>query len=168
VAGLNGEQRHRKFMTMDILASPVDGPERGLREFLTPPKTVPARAPVRHVAVVEDDRVMASGLALVLQLWGFEVTTVYDGARALPAIRAARPDAVLLDLGLPGLSGLDVARQIRSDAELGGILLIALTGFGDEPSRQASADAGFDRYLMKPVEPERLRALLGAPGPRVA
>jgi DNA-binding response OmpR family regulator len=156
------------FAPMDNLASPVDRPDRLMPDLRSPPDPVPARTAIRHVAVVEDDRVMANGLALVLRLWGFEVTIVHDGNRALEAIRAARPDAVLLDLGLPGLSGLDVARQIRSEAALGDVLLIALTGFGDEPSRQASAEAGFDRHLMKPVEPERLRALLGAPDPHAA
>jgi CheY-like chemotaxis protein len=111
-----------------------------------------------RVLVADDDRTMARGLQLVLTLWGLDVTVVHDGAAALAAVRAFNPEVVLLDLGLPKIDGLEVARTLRREQRP--IQLVALTGYGDERHRRLSRDAGFNEHLVKPVDPLLLRGLL--------
>jgi len=116
--------------------------------------------PIRRVVVADDNVFMTRALELILDHWGFEVSVVHDGLAAVTATETLRPHAVLVDLKLPKLDGLGVARRIRSSPEVARTLLLALTGFGDRDSRAASMAAGFDRFLVKPVDPELLRALL--------
>ena len=113
-----------------------------------------------RVLVVEDDPQAAASTALFLRLSGFEVRTAADGPTALEAATASRPDVVLLDLGLPGLDGCQVARALRAGLSGSRPLLVALTGHGREEDRRRSAEAGVDHHLVKPVEPEALRELL--------
>jgi DNA-binding response OmpR family regulator len=119
--------------------------------------------PIRRVLVADDDRDMARGLTLVLELWGFEVTVTHDGLAALTASHQVRPHAVLLDIGLPKLDGLQVARKIREEPSVPRPLLVALTGYGEVWRDEASHQAGFDHYLIKPVEPRHLREVLCPP-----
>jgi CheY-like chemotaxis protein len=114
---------------------------------------------VRRVVVADDDQEMGRGLKLLLELWGFEVAVAQDGMAALAAIRAVRPHVALLDITLPRLNGLEVARQLRQE-DRSEMLLVALTGYGGEEHRRVSAIAGFDEHLVKPVEPDVLRTLL--------
>ena len=94
--------------------------------------------------------------ALLLRLLGHHVETVYDGPATLEAVQAFHPEVILLDLGLPGMSGFDVARTLRAQPEHRELLLVAVTGYGQEAARRQSDEAGFDRHLVKPVEPSAL------------
>jgi PAS domain S-box-containing protein len=114
----------------------------------------------RRILVVDDNEDAALTLAMMLELMGHEALAVHDGAAALAAAERDRPDTILLDIGMPGLSGYDVARQLRREVWAKGMLLIALTGWGQEVDKQRSRDAGFDHHVVKPVEPVVLENLL--------
>jgi CheY-like chemotaxis protein len=119
----------------------------------------------RRVLIADDDRDMARGLRMVLEIWGFQATVAHDGLTALAAVRDHLPDVHvgLLDIALPRLDGLALARRIREEPGGGAMLLVALTGYGGPGQRQASRSAGFDEHLTKPIDPDVLRRLLGAP-----
>ncbi len=125
---------------------------------------LPSPAPSRRVLVVDDNATAAQSMALILKLEGYEVQVAFDGVSAIDAVRSFHPAAVLMDIGLPGLDGLEVARRIRQDDELSsGIdLLAALTGFAEDEARDRSEQAGFDHHLVKPVDPEAILALLAS------
>ena len=112
------------------------------------------------VLVVDDNVDAAETLATVLQLTGRKTRTVYDGSSVLQAARDFTPDIVLLDIGLPGMSGYDVARQLRSDPAFSRSVLIAVTGWGSEEDRRRSSEAGFDEHLTKPIDIATLDPLL--------
>ncbi|HET8699943.1 MAG TPA: ATP-binding protein, partial [Gammaproteobacteria bacterium] len=114
----------------------------------------------RRVLVVDDNVDSASSLALLLQLEGHETYTAHDGAAALAAIDRHHPDVALLDIGLPKMSGHDVARQIRERPWGKHIALIAVTGWGQDEDRRKSREAGFDAHLVKPVDRDALSELL--------
>ena len=116
--------------------------------------------PARRILVVDDHQDSTDSLALFLRLRGHEVHTAHDGPSALEAIERYRPDVVFLDLGLPGMSGYDVARRVRAMDDLGPLRLVALTGYGTDGDRQKTRDAGFDVHLAKPVDPRALDELL--------
>jgi PAS domain S-box-containing protein len=116
----------------------------------------------RRILLVEDNRDVADSLALLLGVKGHEVRTAYDGLEALDAARAFRPDAVLLDIGLPNLDGLEVARRLRQEPGLAGALLVALSGYGTEEDHRRSRESGCDAHLVKPVDPEVLLGVLAA------
>jgi CheY-like chemotaxis protein len=110
--------------------------------------------------VVEDNHDARESLCLLLSLSGYEVREAADGADGVRLALGWRPDAVISDIGLPGLDGWELARRLR--AGLGrAVLLVALTGFANLNDRQRSLKAGFDAHLAKPAEPEDLLALLG-------
>ncbi len=115
-----------------------------------------------RILVVDDNVDSADSLALLLELGGHEVRTAHDGPRALEAARAFQPRVVLLDIGLPGMNGYEVARHLRELPEAGRALLIALTGYGQDDDRRKALDAGFDHHLVKPVDFDALRALINA------
>ena len=121
-------------------------------------------APPRRVLVVDDQPDSTDSLAMLLRLCGHEVWTAADGPSALGEFARVRPDVVFLDLGLPGMSGYDVARQLRALPEGHDVRLVALTGYGTEADREKSRAAGFDVHLAKPVDPQAVEALL-ARGP---
>ena len=106
----------------------------------------------RRVLVVDDNRDAATALSLLLQHSGHETFVAFDGPGAVSAAETHRPDIVLLDIGLPGMTGHDVCRQIREQPWGANIRMIALTGWGQEEDRRKSQDAGFDGHLVKPVE----------------
>jgi PAS domain S-box-containing protein len=120
----------------------------------------PGRPPPRRILVVDDNRDAAESLGMLLELQGNEVQVAHDGLEAVRSAAAFRPHVILLDLGLPKLSGYEAARRIRALDGGGGVLLVALTGWGQEDDRRRSRDAGFDHHLTKPVEFEALRRLL--------
>lgn len=110
--------------------------------------------------VVEDNPDAADALVMLLELLGQSARVVHDGVAALGAARARVPDLMLVDIGLPGIDGYEVARRVRRDPALRCCLVVALTGYGrDEDERQARA-AGFDDHLVKPVDVDMLRAVL--------
>ncbi len=113
-----------------------------------------------RIVVVDDNVDAAEGLTILLKMSGHEVVTVYDGHAAVKAARAFRPDLMLLDIGLPGMNGYEVAKYIRQDPLLGDIVLVASTGYGQESDRRLSADAGFNHHLVKPANFEKLQQIL--------
>jgi signal transduction histidine kinase/CheY-like chemotaxis protein len=115
----------------------------------------------RRLLIVDDNRDAAETLCDLATLWGHDVRTAHDGPSALEAAAAAPPEVILLDISMPGMSGYEVARRIRSTPELAGVTLIALTGYGQEQDRQRTLEAGFDHHLTKPVDPDALRQVLG-------
>ena len=125
------------------------------------PTTAPATAALtRRILIVDDNQDTAESMARLLQYSGHEVQTAYDGPSAIEAARAHRPDVILLDIGLPGMSGHEVAARLRRDAVLKGSVIIAISGYGQEADRRRSLAAGFDSHLVKPVDFDVLRALL--------
>lgn len=111
--------------------------------------------------MVDDNRDATDSLALLLEMDGHQVLTAYNSMEALARCQAERPDVVLLDIGLPGMNGYSLARELRQSSELGRILLIAVTGYGQLEDKQKSQAAGFNAHLTKPVDIESLRKLLG-------
>jgi signal transduction histidine kinase len=123
----------------------------------------PARtAPSRRILVVDDHRASADGLGKLLQIRGHEIRTVYDGREAVEMADEFRPNVVLLDIGLPEMNGYDVARALRQQPWGQGMVLIALTGWGQEADRHRAQEAGFDHHLVKPVDPSALLHLLAS------
>jgi PAS domain S-box-containing protein len=113
-----------------------------------------------RVLVVDDNVDAAESLALYLRLHGHEVAAVHEGEAALAAAGRFQPEIVLCDIGLPDISGHEVARRLRTNLPQLGAFLVAITGYGQERDQQLSREAGFDRHLVKPVDPLALRELL--------
>ena len=113
-----------------------------------------------RVLVADDNVDAAQSLATLLEMSGHEVRLAYDGLSALEAAIAYQPEVVLLDIGLPGLDGYEVAQRIRQQAALKSIMLVALTGYGQESDRQRSQHAGFDHHLVKPADFDKIENLL--------
>jgi CheY-like chemotaxis protein/two-component sensor histidine kinase len=118
--------------------------------------------PSKKVLVIDDNRDGADSLAEVLRVLGYEVRVAYDGAEGLAEAARFRPDAVVCDIGMPGLSGLEVARRLRADPALRAARLVAATGWGQDDDRRRSREAGFDRHLTKPIDPADLHQALTA------
>jgi CheY-like chemotaxis protein len=112
---------------------------------------------------VDDNVDAAESIAMILRVSGYDVRCVHDGPSVLPAAKSYRPDVVVLDIGLPGLSGYDVARELRGQPEFKRTPLVAVTGYGQEEDRRRSQEAGFDCHLTKPVDPEALQAFVARP-----
>jgi len=128
-------------------------------------KPVPVPAPpgqgaAHRILIIDDNADVADSLALLLSLSGHTVTTAYDGAAGVAAALRERPEMVLIDIGLPGLDGFEVARRLRQDEGLRGAHLVALTGFDDPEVRQRVREAGINRHLVKPVDPAALERLI--------
>ena len=128
------------------------------------PSLAPERArptgPCLRVLVVDDNVDAALSLALLLRAWGHDVRTAHDGPATLELVPAFQPNVVLLDIGLPGLNGFEVARLIRQQPELTAVWLVAMTGYGQDSDREHSQAAGFDDHLVKPADFERLKHIL--------
>jgi CheY-like chemotaxis protein len=103
-------------------------------------------------------------MTTLLELWNQHVRVVNNGHDALAAALEFQPNVVLLDIGLPGMDGFEIARRIRATPELRDVRLIAITGYGQSHDRQRALDVGFDAHLVKPVQPETLHTLLSATG----
>jgi PAS domain S-box-containing protein len=110
----------------------------------------------RRVLVVDDNVDAAETIAMVLRLYGHQVSCVYDGPSALTAAEQDPPDIMVVDIGLPGINGYEVATRIREDPRLKAIPLVALTGYGQAQDRVLARRAGFDAHMTKPVDPEKL------------
>ena len=113
-----------------------------------------------RMLVVDDNVDAANMIAMVLQHYGHQTETVYSAHGALEMAVEYRPDFVVLDIGLPGMDGYEVARRLRQIPELKDTRLIAATGYGQDADRQRSEEAGFDYHLVKPIDPEKLQAVL--------
>jgi signal transduction histidine kinase/CheY-like chemotaxis protein len=114
----------------------------------------------RRILVVDDNVDGAETIAMLLTLFGHTVKTVHNGPDALEAAHSFQPGVMFLDIGLPGMSGYEVAQQLRSDSNMNGLILVALTGWGSEEDRQRAQSVGFDYHLTKPVGMEKLQSLL--------
>jgi CheY-like chemotaxis protein len=117
-------------------------------------------APKRRLLVVDDNRDAAESMSMLLQLWGHDVVFAYDGPSALVTAERWQPQAVFLDIGLPGMDGYEVAERLRSLPHAKGTVLIAITGYGQDDDRLRSRRAGIDYHLVKPVAPDALRSLI--------
>jgi PAS domain S-box-containing protein len=148
------------------------GPERG-SEFivrlpvaaeaaveLPPAPTAKPREPHRRILVVDDNRDAAETLTMLLELIGHEARSAYDGEAGVAAAAEFRPELILMDLGMPKVNGYEAARRIRAEPWGAAPFLVALTGWGADEDRQRTADAGFDRHLVKPVDPAALTRLI--------
>ena len=148
-----------------------DGPGLG-SEFIvrlpllidTATMTEPARGmkpmPSRRILIVDDSRDGGESLATLLRVLGAEIALAHSGRTALECVETFRPDVVLLDIGMPGMDGYEVARRIRANPANRHISLIALTGWGQDEDRRRSVAAGFNHHLVKPADIEELRQLL--------
>jgi CheY-like chemotaxis protein len=123
-------------------------------------KTGAANGVGLRILIAEDNADSAMSLAMLLRMDGHDVEIAANGLIALEKARTDRPDVVLLDVGLPGMSGYDVARQLGDRRPCKMPLLIALTGFGRDEDRRHSAEAGIDLHLVKPIDPDKLQAVL--------
>jgi CheY-like chemotaxis protein len=134
------------------------------RPVSQPPPEAPRTEmiPRRRILVVDDNRDAAESLATLLGLTGHETRVAHDGSEAVEAAEAFRPDVVLLDIGLPKMSGHDAARCIRERPWGKGMVLVALTGWGQEHDRRRSQEVGFDHHLVKPVDPAALMRLIAS------
>ena len=112
------------------------------------------------VLIADDNRDAADSLALLLQMSGYELHVCHSGREALALAQRERPEALVLDIGMPGMSGYELARHVRQEDWGRRTLLIAVTGWGQREDRERSRDAGFDHHLTKPVDPEALQSLL--------
>jgi PAS domain S-box-containing protein len=151
-----------------------DGPGRGSEFIVRLPVGVPASEVSQvdvsadgpaadaglKILVVDDSRDAADTCATVLELSGHEVQTAYSGRRALELARTFRPHALLLDIGLPDVNGYELARTIRAAPWAEGMVLIAVTGWGQDEDRRRALEAGFDHHLTKPIAAETLESLL--------
>ena len=117
-----------------------------------------------RILVVDDNRDGADSLAEMLKMVGNDTRTAYDGQAGVDAAGEFRPDVILLDIGLPKLNGYEACRRIRNEPWGAGVVLIALTGWGQDEDRRRSHEAGFDRHLVKPVDPQALMKLLARLG----
>jgi CheY-like chemotaxis protein len=162
-----------------------DGPERG-SEFVVRLPALPATAtgrsvpgevsgagaaadpylltgaPARRILVVDDIVDAAEAVARMLALDGHDVRVVHDGLAALDAAERLEPEIVLLDIGLPKVDGLEVARRLRSRFGPDAMLLVATTGLGQDADRRRTSEAGFDHHLVKPIDPDILRRLVAS------
>jgi PAS domain S-box-containing protein len=166
----------RKIVQMhggEVTASSA-GPGRGSEftvrlpaqaDYARPHEERPDRQPAARrmrVLVVDDQRDVADSLAMLVETLGHTARAVYGGADALAASRTEPVDAMLIDIGMPGMTGYEVAERIRRDPELASLHLIALTGYGRDEDRALVAKAGFDRHIIKPVTDTELEAVLAA------
>lgn len=122
--------------------------------------SAPRTTKSRRILVVDDNRDAAKTLAMLLKLTGNETRVANDGLEAVKSAEEFRPEVVLLDIGLPKLNGYEVARKIREYSWATNIVLVALTGWGQEEDRRKSREAGFDSHLVKPVDFGALNNLL--------
>jgi CheY-like chemotaxis protein len=136
--------------------APTDAPQSTLSVSETgQPTTRPLR-----VLVVDDNVDTVESFALLLQALGHDVQTAHDGPMAVQAALDYRPDVMLLDIGLPGLNGYEVAKRIRQQPDLNNVVLVALTGYGQEADRQTSLQAGFNQHLIEPARFDQLQQIL--------
>jgi signal transduction histidine kinase/ActR/RegA family two-component response regulator len=123
-------------------------------------KQTPSAAAGLQILLADDNIDFALSLQAALEVTGMEVRTVADGQAALTLARARPPDVAILDIGMPGLNGYDLARALRCDEGTAGVILFAVSGWGQSDDKERAAKAGFDRHFVKPVPPETLIAAI--------
>jgi signal transduction histidine kinase/ActR/RegA family two-component response regulator len=153
-----GTDRGSEFVVYLPSAPPQEAAEP------TPPPKETSDTGARRVLVVDDNRDAADSLAMILEMSGTEVAVAYDGAQALVLLDAEEPDVVLMDIGMPGMDGYEVARRIRSAPGGDRFHLVALTGWGQADDKERALQTGFNEHLTKPVDPTALAVLLATRG----
>jgi CheY-like chemotaxis protein len=113
-----------------------------------------------RILVIDDNEDAARSMAKLLRMLGHEVDLAYDGPSGIDAARSFRPDVVLLDIGMPGMNGYEVAARLRQEEGCRDALIIAASGYGQEEDRRRSREAGFDHHLVKPIDYDLLNTLL--------
>jgi CheY-like chemotaxis protein len=121
----------------------------------------PESSSERRVMIVDDNIDSAESLSMLLEITGNKTLVAHDGIEALEGVEKYRPEVILLDIGLPKLDGHEVCRRVRELPWAKDIVIIALTGWGQEDDRRKSEEAGFNGHLVKPVDYDRLLELLG-------
>jgi len=121
---------------------------------------IPVRKRLLRVLIVDDSRDSADSLSMLVKLWEHDARVAYSGEAALQLAATYQPNVVLLDLAMPKMDGCRLARQLRRQERFKDTLLVATTGYGDEAYRLLGAEAGLDQYLVKPIEPATVEALL--------
>jgi PAS domain S-box-containing protein len=152
----DGEGRGSTFRIRLPRAPGSPLPATGRDDATTP------RSSRRRVLIADDNRDAADALAMLLGIAGNDVRVTYDGGSALALARQFRPDFAVLDIGLPDLDGHEVARELRTCDWAAGLVLVAVTGWGQDEDRRRAMEAGFDHHLTKPVDVDQLDALLRA------
>ena len=154
-----------------------DGPGMGSEFIVTLPALPAAAAPTpktrpnsdgsraqpenrQRVLVVDDNRDAAESLGMLLEMENCKVSVAFDGLQALEALDTFKPDIALLDIGMPGMDGYELARRIRATQRGRNMVLVALTGWGQADDKKRAAEAGFDEHLTKPVDPDTLTRVL--------
>jgi PAS domain S-box-containing protein len=150
-----------------VVALPLAATEAGQPLPAAAADAAPASSALR-LLIVDDNRDAAETLGMYLEAAGHHIDIAFDGADALARAAAIRPDAFLLDVGLPDMSGYALARHLRALPETRGAVMIAITGYGSKSDRDNSADAGIDHHLTKPVDAPQLQAILAAISPTAA
>jgi PAS domain S-box-containing protein len=156
-ASSEGPDKGSEFVVRLPLREVRPGPAASDEESEPPQRE---RGAFRRILVVDDNVDAAESLALVLRTGGHELRTAYDGPAALQTAETFRPEVVLLDIGLPRMDGYEVARRFRKQSETKAVLLVALTGYGQDEDRRQAEEAGFDAHLTKPADPAILQKLL--------
>jgi CheY-like chemotaxis protein len=157
--GRGSEFTVRLSVTAGVPAA-ISSPEISAPDIVPPPESERSGGGGSRVLVVDDNRDAADSLVEIMRLSGNEAEAVYDGRAALDYCATSMPDVVLLDIGLPGLNGYEVAERIRAMPNGSELLLIAVTGWGKDDDRRRSHAAGFDHHLVKPVDPAVIETLL--------
>ncbi|HEV3239072.1 MAG TPA: response regulator [Casimicrobiaceae bacterium] len=157
-ASSEGPNRGSEFTVSLPAADPVPRAKRPAKESIQSGEL----APDLRVLIVDDNRDVAESTAALLRLEGCDVHLAHDGEEALRMVERLRPTAVLLDIGLPKMNGFEVAERIRAEPELRDILIVGVSGYGQEEHRLRSKQAGFDHHIVKPIEPRVLTSLLAA------
>jgi CheY-like chemotaxis protein len=139
---------------LPVMGTPATQPPAAPKESAEPP------GPCLRVLVVDDNLDAAESLGLLLNASGHEFQTAYDGSTALEVALAYRPNVVLLDIGLPGIDGYEVAKKLRQQPDLSSVVLVAMTGYGQLSDRERSQDAGFNHHLVKPVNFAKVQQIL--------
>jgi CheY-like chemotaxis protein len=121
-------------------------------------------AQAKQILLVDDQADAIDALAMLLELDGHEVRTAYSGAGALEIVDSFIPDLALIDVSMPDMSGMELARRLRQNSALAKTRLVALTGFSDEANRQKASAAGFDAHVAKPLSAEQLASIVGDGG----
>ena len=123
-------------------------------------ENLPAQPRPKQMLIIDDNKLQAQSLGLLLQLWGYEVRLAYDGPGALAVLNEYVADVALIDIGLPGMSGYEIARYIRERPQWRGMTLIAQSGWGRDSDREKTGHAGFDHHLTKPIDHQALEKIL--------